>query len=154
MTMVILCLMAVVITTISAIQFFLVAHNRNNLIDYVFFGCMVLTLLVIFAIATETRSQKEFDEYKAKYETVSVVNKIEMDIPDYYYQEAELIKATQIDNGTWNIEFCAYGQAGPIFIWNCDNAIDEDGVFLLTMKSNGTMNLLDDKIVVVWKSVN
>jgi hypothetical protein len=154
MVTVMLILISILVLCMGGLQFYLAAHNTNKLFTYLAAIYFVLSFLIVLTISAHTREQKEFNDYKETYKTVATTQKTEIKIPDYYYQGAELLEQIQLYDGTYQVQFCVYGAPGPIYLWTNESAIDEDGVFLLTMKSNGTTNLLDDEVVVVWKSVN
>ena len=73
--------------------------------------------------------------------------------PDYYYTEAYIIGQDEGPDGMIVVAWCVNYSEAQCFLTYEPDYLDEDYPYLLTMYSNGTEDILDDEIVVIWQAI-
>ena len=73
-----------------------------------------------------------------------------------YYQPADLIDEYLGEDGIYHITFIMTENEndGNIYLWDSEGILPDDIPYLLCMDSNGTEDITDDEILVVWGCMN
>lgn len=87
---------------------------------------------------------------KDTIDSMNKAYKIKTDVSaDLYYAEAEIVSATINENNNVDITFSIHGVGE--FVYETEYAYFMMSPYLITMDGNGTEDVTDDEILVVWK---
>lgn len=95
--------------------------------------------------------EHEFEELSKQYEELALKNLPSN--PDYYYTEAYIIYQDESPDGMIVVAWCVNYSGTQCFLTYEPDYLDEDYTYLLTMYSNGTEDILDDEVAVIWRSI-
>ena len=152
-TSVIICTISIVIAVAATFV------NMNKKIKLS--AALLCASLIIMLVGISINTQSTIKSMRVSYD--KIINEMELEIAqlkepkeepveDFYHEEAELVHQAKNDDETYRTSFAAHS-SGYVYVINSDKEY-EDVPYLLTMKSNGTTDLKDDEIVVVWRCVN
>lgn len=116
-------------------------------------GMIIASYLCIFALNVNT----DYVLNEFKNETTDVIQEeiaTITEMPEFYYLEAQINRQIGLSDGTFEIQFYIDNPEGPLYLWKSDRLYEEDAIYLLTMESYGTYDILDDAIAVVWMDMN
>ena len=95
--------------------------------------------------------EHEFENLSNQYEELALKNLSSN--PDYYYIEAYIIGQDEGPDGMIVVAWCVNYSEVQCFLTYEADYLDEDYPYLLTMYSNGTEDILDDEVAVIWRSI-
>lgn len=93
----------------------------------------------------------EIEKLSKQYEELALKNLTSN--PDYYYAEAYIMNQDEGPDDMIIVTWCVNYSEVQCFLTYEPDYLDEDYTYLLTMYSNGTEDVLDDKVVVIWRSI-
>lgn len=94
--------------------------------------------------------EAELDRITEQYEALLTKDAISS---EFYYAEAYILKQTETTDNFIEVIWCIDEGGSQCFITYESEPLDESTPFLLTMYTNGTEDILDDKVVVIWKGL-
>lgn len=95
--------------------------------------------------------EAEIEKLSKQYEELALKNLTSN--PDYYYAEAYIMSQDKGPDGMIIVAWCVNYSEVQCFLTYEPNYLDEDYPYLLTMYSNGTEDILDDEVAVIWRSI-
>ena len=95
--------------------------------------------------------EPELEKLSKQYEELTLKNLTSN--PDYYYAEAYIISQDEGPDDMIVVAWCVNYSEAQCFLTYEPDYLDEDYPYLLTMYSNGTEDILDDEIVVIWQAI-
>lgn len=73
--------------------------------------------------------------------------------PEFYYAEAYILNQEEGSDDMISVSWCVNYSGVQCFITYEPDYLDEDYPYLLTMYSNGTKDMLDDEVAVIWQAI-
>ena len=95
--------------------------------------------------------EPELEKLSKQYEELTLKNLASN--PDYYYAEAYIISQDEGPDDMIVVAWCVNYSEAQCFLTYEPDYLDEDYPYLLTMYSNGTEDILDDEVAVIWRSI-
>ena len=93
----------------------------------------------------------EFEKLTKQYEELAL--KDSTTNPEFYYGEAYIVSQDKMPDGMVSVSWCVNYSETQCFITYELDYLNEDYPYLLTMYSNGTKDVLDDEVVVIWQAI-
>lgn len=152
-TSVIICTMSIVIAMAATFV------NINKKIKLS--AALLCTSLIIMLIGISVNTQSTIKSMRESYD--KIIDEMELEITklkvpkeepveDFYYEEAEIVGQTKLEDDTYNVSF-EMCDSGYVYTLHSESEYT-DVPYVLTMESKGTTDLTDDEIVVVWVCMN
>ena len=95
--------------------------------------------------------EPELEKLTKQYEKLAL--KDSTSNPEFYYGEAYIISQDEMPDGMISVSWCVNYSGVQCFITYEPDYLDEDYPYLLTMYSNGTKDMLDDEVAVIWQAI-
>ena len=95
--------------------------------------------------------ESEIEKLSKQYEGLALKNITSN--PDYYCAEAYIISQDEGLDDMIVVAWCVNYSEAQCFLTYEPDYLDEDYPYLLTMYNNGTEDILDDEVAVIWRSI-
>lgn len=140
---IILCMLALLFS-VCAIIVYEKSENKQS-----YAVILMITGIICMFSGLWVNTNDTIDSMKDAYKRMGITTEVSTDI---YYAEAEIISGTINENNNVDILFSIHGVGE--FVYETEYAYSMMSPYLITMDGNGTEDVTDDKILVVWKCMN
>ena len=102
-------------------------------------------------LEAESYYKPELEKLSKQYEELAL--KDVTSNPEFYYAEAYILNQEEGPDEMISVSWCVNYSEVQCFITYEPDYLDEEYPYLLTMYSNGTEDILDDEIAVIWQAI-